>query len=214
MKFFHQIKNYKYLKYCINYKKIKKNIKQREFNKAKELIIKEAHKVEYNFKWFKYIRVWFSREDLLEFSQINEIALIKIIKKYNKNTHENFKIDKLPIFIKSHFIMELKAFNIYFREDFDEIMCCPICLDIMREPKYLPCHHIFCKKCLFSMKQHNCPICRYKYNDIRFQGKLLKNWSLLFNYFYIYNYKTKEIKERIEFDSLNIILFSNKFHYI
>jgi hypothetical protein len=212
MKYFNQIKNYKYLKYCIDYKKIKKNIKQAKFNKAKELIINETKKVENNFKWFKNIKIWFSNNELLEFSKINEKALIKIVKKYNKNTHENFRLLKVPIFIKSYYKMELDAFDIYYKEDFDKIMCCPICLDIMRKPTYLDCSHIFCKTCIISMKQDICPICRYKYNDIRFQGKILKNWIRLFNKFYIY--KTKEIIEKSEYISKNLLLISNKFQYI
>ena len=46
---------------------------------------------------------------------------------------------------------------------------CPLCLDLFKEPKKLPCDHVFCKECLISLIQHNehgtvsCPECRTAY---------------------------------------------------
>ena len=43
---------------------------------------------------------------------------------------------------------------------------CPLCLDIYKEPKKLPCDHIYCKDCLKSLAEVtanatiSCPECR------------------------------------------------------
>ncbi|XP_063408208.1 E3 ubiquitin-protein ligase Midline-1-like [Mytilus trossulus] len=56
------------------------------------------------------------------------------------------------------------------KEDFDDLLTCTICLEIFKEPKYLPCLHTFCKSCIntyivSTVKDNNpsgfkCPICR------------------------------------------------------
>ncbi|XP_063401775.1 uncharacterized protein LOC134685999 [Mytilus trossulus] len=57
------------------------------------------------------------------------------------------------------------------KEDVMDITICPICLEILTKPKYLPCLHTFCEKCIeayitssFEKGVNNqsaeCPICR------------------------------------------------------
>ena len=47
-----------------------------------------------------------------------------------------------------------------------EQLSCPVCLEIFKEPKELPCHHICCKKCLMGLFKRSgnqsveCPLCR------------------------------------------------------
>ena len=53
---------------------------------------------------------------------------------------------------------------------------CPLCLDIYKEPKKLPCDHVYCKECLNSLAEMtpnatiSCPECRFitqpLYNDV------------------------------------------------
>ena len=44
-----------------------------------------------------------------------------------------------------------------------ELLNCPICFEIYRDPKVLPCHHSFCKECLVrcidNRNSVKCPMC-------------------------------------------------------
>lgn len=45
----------------------------------------------------------------------------------------------------------------------DDILSCPICLEVYKHPRNLVCGHSFCTTCLFLIKINNniiCPICR------------------------------------------------------
>ena len=35
------------------------------------------------------------------------------------------------------------------------ILCCPLCLDVMRDPKTLHCNHSYCKRCLADFVKCN-----------------------------------------------------------
>ena len=42
-------------------------------------------------------------------------------------------------------------------------LTCPVCYQIFKNPKYLPCHHSYCEKCLEKMQVQSkiiCPECR------------------------------------------------------
>lgn len=53
-----------------------------------------------------------------------------------------------------------------------ELLECPICMNLFDNPLVLPCQHTFCKKCIISLQQNDttnrnntidCPICREKH---------------------------------------------------
>ena len=56
----------------------------------------------------------------------------------------------------------------HFKDEFKELLDCPICHDPYTNPKALPCQHIFCQECLEGMPldkinrayYFDCPICR------------------------------------------------------
>jgi len=58
--------------------------------------------------------------------------------------------------------------------NFDDLLQCPICLDILHDPKVLDCQHTFCANCLkihLASSEHaqnyiNCPTCRTRSNLI------------------------------------------------
>ena len=42
-------------------------------------------------------------------------------------------------------------------------LTCPICYQLFKNPKYLPCHHSYCEQCLEKMQVQSkiiCPECR------------------------------------------------------
>ena len=42
-------------------------------------------------------------------------------------------------------------------------LSCPVCYELFKKPKYLPCHHSYCEQCLEKMQKHSkivCPECR------------------------------------------------------
>ena len=52
-----------------------------------------------------------------------------------------------------------------FEEIFKSLVTCSVCYEVYNEPKILPCHHTYCKKCLerlfqSSEEQIMCPQCR------------------------------------------------------
>lgn len=52
------------------------------------------------------------------------------------------------------------------KQALEEEITCPLCLDILQEPKKLPCDHVFCKECLEKLANRSlnasisCPECR------------------------------------------------------
>ena len=65
-------------------------------------------------------------------------------------------------------------------EDLRDELTCPICMDLFREPRRLPCGHVYCRICLQDMltkkyltsRAHervlSCPECRQHY-DLTYQ---------------------------------------------
>uniref|UniRef100_A0A6B2LKS1 RING-type domain-containing protein n=1 Tax=Arcella intermedia TaxID=1963864 RepID=A0A6B2LKS1_9EUKA len=41
-----------------------------------------------------------------------------------------------------------------------ESLECPICLDLFKDPRMLPCGHTFCFKCVQPIQPLSCPLCR------------------------------------------------------
>ncbi|XP_076083261.1 E3 ubiquitin-protein ligase Midline-1-like [Mytilus galloprovincialis] len=72
------------------------------------------------------------------------------------------------------------------KEDFDDLLTCTICLEIFKEPKYLPCLHTFCKSCINTYigsivtgnnpNGFKCPVCR-RYVPIDEHGDNSENWA-------------------------------------
>ncbi|KAK7092194.1 hypothetical protein V1264_009781 [Littorina saxatilis] len=66
-------------------------------------------------------------------------------------------------------------------EDLKAELTCPICMDLFREPRRLPCGHVYCRVCLQDMLTRkylntracervlSCPECRQRY-DLTFEA--------------------------------------------
>lgn len=68
-------------------------------------------------------------------------------------------------------------------DDIDRYIC-PICLCLLNNPHTLNCRHVFCIKCLQSLRTTNCPICRTKYYNLVEESKLkdeINNFLILCN---------------------------------
>ncbi|KAF2738341.1 hypothetical protein EJ04DRAFT_486720 [Polyplosphaeria fusca] len=108
----------------------------------------------------------------LRFGEINHTAMLKILKKFDKQT---------ALGVKSSFPQRLEYPE--FSEHLAKATCaelnnqilssipqledysCPMCMELKWRPVRLRCGHTFCIRCLIVMqtdKQHNCPLCREK----------------------------------------------------
>ncbi|KAF2260002.1 RING-14 protein-like protein [Lojkania enalia] len=106
----------------------------------------------------------------LRFGEINHIAMLKILKKFDKQTSLNVKATfpqaiTFPEF-SSHLAKVVCAevnSNILSHIPQLDDYSCPMCMDIKWRPVKLRCGHVFCIRCLIVMqtnKQDNCPLCR------------------------------------------------------
>jgi hypothetical protein len=97
---------------------------------------------------------------------------------------------------------ETSSFNL---EDFEELLKCDVCKDLLNDPKTLLCQHTFCTSCVANLKE--CPMCRLKLflpsktNDI-FTNII----GILYGSEKIEELKNKNKKERLEKELLPKVL--------
>ncbi|KAL1602701.1 hypothetical protein SLS60_006121 [Paraconiothyrium brasiliense] len=108
----------------------------------------------------------------LRFGEINETAMRKILKKFDKRTALGVKATvpkqiTYPSF-SSHLAKAVCAevsTEILSHVPQIEDYACPMCMEIKWRPVRLTCGHVFCIRCLIVMqnnKQDRCPLCREK----------------------------------------------------
>ncbi|KAF2444290.1 RING-14 protein-like protein [Karstenula rhodostoma CBS 690.94] len=106
----------------------------------------------------------------LRFGEINETAMRKILKKFDKRTALGVKATvpkaiTYPSF-SSHLARAVCAevsTEILSHVPQIEDYACPMCMDLKWRPVRLSCGHVFCIRCLIVMqnnKQDRCPLCR------------------------------------------------------
>ncbi|KAJ4348465.1 uncharacterized protein N0V89_009840 [Didymosphaeria variabile] len=106
----------------------------------------------------------------LRFGEINETAMKKILKKFDKRTALGVKATvpkqiTYPSF-SSHLAKAVCAevsTEILSHVPQIEDYACPMCMEIKWRPVRLGCGHVFCIRCLIVMqnnKQDRCPLCR------------------------------------------------------
>ncbi|KAF2705593.1 hypothetical protein K504DRAFT_92894 [Pleomassaria siparia CBS 279.74] len=106
----------------------------------------------------------------LRFGEINHVAMLKILKKFDKQTALGVK-STVPTYIvfpefSSHLAKAVCASvssqiitHVPLLDDYS----CPMCMELKWRPVRLRCGHVFCIRCLIVMqtnKQHRCPLCR------------------------------------------------------
>ncbi|KAI9845461.1 MAG: hypothetical protein M1838_001723 [Thelocarpon superellum] len=107
----------------------------------------------------------------LRFQEINDLALSKILKKFDKRTALGAKTKFLQSIGRDPFFARTMAKALSFKVS-EEIVSlipqmndylCPICFSISYKPVRLTCQHVFCIRCLVTMQRDrakNCPLCR------------------------------------------------------
>ena len=70
-------------------------------------------------------------------------------------------------------------FNIPRLKDFDSLLHCNICKDILNVPVLTPCNHTYCSRCireyLRNCNEKNCPLCLNDLNESFLRSELLLN---------------------------------------
>ncbi|KAF1994003.1 RING-14 protein-like protein [Amniculicola lignicola CBS 123094] len=106
----------------------------------------------------------------LRFGEINRMAMMKILKKFDKQTALGVKASfpakiEYPEFsehLAKAVCAEVNTQILAHVPQIDDYSC-PMCMDLKWRPVKLRCGHTFCIRCLIVMqneKQHKCPLCR------------------------------------------------------
>ncbi|KAL8243932.1 hypothetical protein R6Q59_010190 [Mikania micrantha] len=111
---------------------------------------------------------------LLKYQEINQTALTKILKKFDKHT---------ALRSQQSVLTHLKQQQTFMTQDLAKATCftiseelirllpqlddylCPVCFSITFKPVRLRCNHVFCIRCLIVMQRDDadhCPLCREK----------------------------------------------------
>ena len=137
--------NDKYKKYYLNYEYLKNNICNPHFN---SLLMVEIDRVE----------CFFIENKDLDFIFLNFIAILKIIKKYNKNNTEKIDISIIKDKEFYNYLISEKKYTL------NNDSPCNICYE---NDSYMinlsNCNHSICWNCLMKMNDsdfNNCPFCR------------------------------------------------------
>ncbi|KAK4099960.1 hypothetical protein N658DRAFT_428723 [Parathielavia hyrcaniae] len=107
----------------------------------------------------------------LQFQELNQTAVTKIIKKFDKRTSLGVKTAFPKAMYSAHFISEAISKDIcaqLAREVVSVVpqlldYTCPICYSISWLPVRLDCDHLFCIRCMIQLQNQNkrfCPLCR------------------------------------------------------
>ena len=142
--------NDKYRKHYLNYEYLKNNICNPNFN---SLLLVEIDRVE----------CFFMNNKDLDFIFLNFIAILKIIKKYNKNNTEKIDISIIKSVSFYNYLISEKKYTLNNDENDSP---CNICYESGSYMlKLSKCEHIICWNCLMKMNDsdfNNCPFCRKK----------------------------------------------------
>lgn len=97
---------------------------------------------------------------------------------------------------------DTSSFNL---EDFEELLKCDVCKDLLNEPKTLLCQHTFCTSCVSNLKE--CPMCRLKLFLPTKSNDIFTNIiGILYGSEKVNELKNKNKKERLEKELLPKVL--------
>ncbi|KAK4237225.1 SPX domain-containing protein [Achaetomium macrosporum] len=125
----------------------------------------------------------------LRFQELNQTAVNKIIKKFDKRTQLGVKTTFPKAMYSAHFISEVISKDICAQLAREVVSLvpqvmdysCTICFSICWLPVRLDCDHLFCIRCMIKMQNQNkryCPLCRadvvQKANETHIDEKLVR----------------------------------------
>ncbi|KAK3984039.1 SPX domain-containing protein [Cladorrhinum sp. PSN332] len=144
----------------------------------------------------------------LQFQELNQTAITKIIKKFDKRTSLGVKKTFPKVMHSAHFITEAISKDICAQLSRDVVSLVPqvvdytciVCLSLCWLPIRLDCSHLFCIRCMIKMQNRNkryCPLCRadviQRANETHIDMKLV---SFLEQWF------PKETKEKQKYNEI------------
>lgn len=144
----------------------------------------------------------------LRFQELNQTAVTKIIKKFDKRTALGVKATFPKAMYSAQFISEAISKDICARLAREVVSLvpqvmdytCTICLSLCWLPIRLDCDHLFCIRCMIKMQNQNkryCPLCRadvvQNANETHIDEKLVKHLERWF---------PKETKEKQAYNEL------------
>ncbi|KAI1452976.1 SPX domain-containing protein [Annulohypoxylon moriforme] len=140
---------------------------------------------------------------ILKFQEINNLAVTKILKKFDKRTSLGVS-RAFPVTVRSNHLLagsvakdlcaKMSTELISVVPQLDDYLC-PICFAVAYWPVRLECQHIFCSRCLVKMSRKGerfCPLCRA---DVIMRAGL-ENFDSTRAAF-LREYFPKEVKEKI-----------------
>ncbi|GME22042.1 Zinc finger RING-type protein [Neofusicoccum parvum] len=105
----------------------------------------------------------------LRFQEINDLAMHKILKKFDKRTALGVKTtfpvvlqQSMPRDIAKAICYQMSTELLPIVPQLDDYLC-PVCFSISYRPIRLRCQHLFCIRCLIVLqraKENHCPLCR------------------------------------------------------
>lgn len=155
----------------------------------------------------QFVQLNYNLLKILHFQSINYTALLKILKKFDKQTCLGIKNKFSRIIGDEHVFVNVTSIaqSIYYLvlssflsliPQLDDYSC-PICMTIAFKPIALNCGHRFCVRCLVKMREeqkYDCPLCRRKNSILVADSSNLDTKSLVF----MKRYFPLEIKEKMK----------------
>jgi E3 ubiquitin-protein ligase BAH len=144
----------------------------------------------------------------LQFQELNQTAVTKIIKKFDKRTALGVKRTFPKVMYPAHFISETISKDICAQLAREVVSLvpqvvdytCTICLNLCWLPIRLDCDHLFCIRCMITMQNQNkryCPLCRadvvQRANETHIDEKMVR---------YLERWFPKETKEKQAYNEI------------
>ncbi|KAL2194595.1 SPX domain-containing protein [Corynascus similis CBS 632.67] len=144
----------------------------------------------------------------LKFQELNQTAITKIIKKFDKRTSLGVKRTFPKLMYSAHFISEAISKDVCAQLAREVVSLvpqvvdytCTICLSLCWLPIRLDCTHLFCIRCMIKMQNQNkrhCPLCRadvvQRANETHIDEQLVR---------YLERWFPKETKEKQAYNEL------------